>query len=203
MSQFELRTLSAQHCELRAVQGEDGEQRPPMIIGYGAVFNLRSELLGGQFVEEIAPGAFDDVLTQDVRGLFNHNPTYLLGRLPNGTLRLSVDARGLRYEIDPPDTQTVRDLVLTPLARGDMTGSSFTMRVAEDEWRQEGDLIVRTIRRISELRDVGPVAFPAYPDASAAQRSLDAWKHARDEGSSARANNERDARARELDLIGA
>lgn len=203
MSQFELRTLSAQHCELRAVQGEDGEHRPPMIIGYGAVFNLRSELLGGQFVEEIAPGAFDDVLTQDVRGLFNHNPTYLLGRLPNGTLRLSVDARGLRYEIDPPDTQTVRDLVLTPLARGDMTGSSFTMRVAEDEWRQEGDLIVRTIRRISELRDVGPVAFPAYPDATAAQRSLDAWKQARDEDPSTRANNERDARARVLDLIGA
>lgn len=203
MSQFELRTLSAQHCELRAVQGEDGEQRPPMIIGYAAVFNLRSELLGGQFVEEIAPGAFDGVLTQDVRGLFNHNPTYLLGRLPNGTLRLSVDARGLRYEIDPPDTQTVRDLVLTPLARGDMTGSSFTMRVAEDEWRQEGDLIVRTIRRISELRDVGPVAFPAYPDATAAQRSLDAWKQARDEDPSTRANNERDARARVLDLIGA
>lgn len=203
MSEFELRTLSAQHCELRAVQGEDGEQRPPMIIGYAAVFNLRSELLGGSFVEEIAPGAFDDVLTQDVRGLFNHNPTYLLGRLPNGTLRLSVDARGLRYEIDPPDTLTVRDLVLTPLARGDMTGSSFTMRVSEDEWRQEGDLVVRTIRRISELRDVGPVAFPAYPDASAAQRSLEAWKHARDEGSSARANNERDARARELHLIGA
>lgn len=203
MSQFELRTLSAQHCELRAVQGEDGEQRPPMIIGYAAVFNLRSELLGGQFVEEIAPGAFDDVLTQDVRGLFNHNPTYLLGRLPNGTLRLSVDARGLRYEIDPPDTQTVRDLVLTPLARGDMTGSSFTMRVSEDEWRQEGDLIVRTIRRISELRDVGPVAFPAYPDATAAQRSLDAWKQARDEDPSTRANNERDARARVLDLIGA
>lgn len=174
-----------------------------MIIGYGAVFNLRSELLGGQFVEEIAPGAFDGVLTQDVRGLFNHNPTYLLGRLPNGTLRLSVDARGLRYEIDPPDTQTVRDLVLTPLARGDMTGSSFTMRVAEDEWRQEGDLIVRTIRRISELRDVGPVAFPAYPDATAAQRSLDAWKQARDENPSTRANNERDARARVLDLIGA
>jgi len=203
MSQFELRTLSAQHCELRAIQGEEGETRPPMIVGYAAVFNLRSDLLGGSFVEEIAPGAFDNVLTQDVRGLFNHNPTYLLGRLPNGTLRLSVDSRGLRYEIDPPDTQTVRDLVLTPLARGDMTGSSFTMLVAEDEWRQEGDLIVRTIRRISELRDVGPVAFPAYPDASAAQRSLDAWKQARDEGSSARAHNERDARARELDLIGA
>lgn len=203
MSQLELRTLGAQQCELRAVPAEDGSSQPPMIIGYGAVFNTRSEVIGGFFVEEIAPGAFDDVIGQDVRALFNHDPNYLLGRVKSGTLRLAVDARGLRYEIDPPDTQTVRDLVLTPLARNDMTGSSFTMRVAEDEWREEGDLIVRTIRRISELRDVGPVAFPAYPDAAAAQRSLDEWKQARDEGSSARANNERAARLRELDLIGA
>jgi len=143
------------------------------------------------------------VLTQDVRALFNHNPNYLLGRTKSGTLKLSIDSRGLLYEIDPPDTQTVRDLVLTPLARGDMTGSSFTMLVAEDEWRQEGDVIVRTIHRIAEMRDVGPVAFPAYPDATAAQRSLDAWKQARDEGLPARAINERAARLRVLELLGA
>ncbi|NKF30477.1 HK97 family phage prohead protease [Pseudomonas sp. BGM005] len=203
MSHFELRTLLAQQCELRAVEPGEGDTGPPKIAGYAAVFNLRSELLGGQFVEEIAPGAFDDVLGQDVRALFNHNPNYLLGRTQSGTLRLSVDSRGLLYEIDPPDTQTVRDLVLTPLARRDMTGSSFTMLVSEDEWRQEGDVIVRTIRRISELRDVGPVAFPAYPDATAGQRSLEAWKQQRDEGKPARAINERDARLRELEILGA
>jgi len=203
MSQFELRTLSAQQCELRAVERDDGSNAPPMIVGYAAVFGMRSDVIGGSFVEEIAPGAFDDVLQQDVRGLFNHNPNYLLGRTKSGTLRLSVDSRGLRYEIDPPDTQTVRDLVLTPLARRDMSGSSFTMRVIEDEWREEGDLIVRTIKRIAELRDVGPVAFPAYPDATAAQRSLDAWKQTRDEAGPARAINERAARLRDLDLLGA
>lgn len=203
MSDFELRMLPAQQCELRAVPLADGAEGLPKIAGYAAVFNLRSELLGGVFVEEIAPGAFDDVLGQDVRGLFNHNPTYLLGRTTSGTMRLTVDSRGLAYEIDPPDTQTVRDLVLTPLKRGDMTGSSFTMRVAEDEWREEGDVIVRTIKRIAELRDVGPVAFPAYPDATAAQRSLDAWKQAREEALPARALNERAARQRLLDMTSA
>lgn len=164
---------------------------------------MRSDLLGGSFIEEIAPGAFDGVMTQDVRALFNHNPNYLLGRTKSGTLKLSLDSRGLHYEIDLPDTQTVRDLVMTPLMRGDMTGSSFTMLVAEDEWRQEGDVIVRTIRRISELRDVGPVAFPAYPDATAGQRSMDAWKQQRDEAKPGRAINERDARLRELEILGA
>lgn len=202
MSEFEQRMLQAQHCELRAVQS-DGQEGVPRIAGYAAVFNQRSDLLGGSFVEIIAPGAFDDVLSQDTRALFNHDPTYLLGRTASGTLRLTVDARGLAYEIDTPNTQTIRDLVVEPLRRGDMSGSSFAMRVAKggDTWHEEKDgLIVRTIFKIAELRDVGPVAFPAYPDSSAAQRSLTAWKQAQHEGDEARARFERDARERLLDL---
>lgn len=202
MSEFEQRMLQAQHCELRAVQSE-GQGGAPKIAGYAAVFNQRSDLLGGSFVEIIAPGAFDDVLGQDVRGLFNHDPNYLLGRTASGTLRLTVDERGMAYEIDTPDTQTIRDLVVEPLRRGDMSGSSFAMRVAPggDSWHEEKDgLIVRTIFKIAELRDVGPVSFPAYPDSSAAQRSLTAWKQAQTEGDEARANFERDARERLLDL---
>lgn len=202
MSEFEKRMLQAQHCELRAVQSDD-QAGAPKIAGYAAVFNQRSDLLGGTFVEIIAPGAFDDVLNQDTRALFNHDPTYLLGRTASGTLRLSVDERGLAYEIDTPNTQTIRDLVVEPLRRGDMSGSSFAMRVAKggDTWHEEKDgLIVRTIFKIAELRDVGPVAFPAYPDSSAAQRSLTAWKQAKTEGDEARANFEREARERLLDL---
>ncbi|MBF8694909.1 HK97 family phage prohead protease [Pseudomonas fulva] len=203
MSEFEQRMLQAQHCELRAVSTEGGEGAP-VITGYAAVFNQRSDLLaGGSFVEIIAPGAFDDVLAQDTRALFNHDPTYLLGRTASGTLRLAVDERGLSYEIDTPNTQTIRDLVVEPLRRGDMSGSSFAMRVAKggDSWHEEKDgLIVRTIYKIAELRDVGPVAFPAYPDSSAAQRSLTAWKQAQTEGDEARAQFERGARERLLFL---
>lgn len=204
MSEFEKRMLPAQHCELRAVPAEEGgdQNASPRIAGYGAVFNQRSDLLGGFFVELIAPSAFDDVLGQDVRGLFNHDPNYLLGRTVSGTLRLSVDQRGLAYEIDTPNTQTIRDLVVEPLKRGDMSGSSFAMRVAPggDTWHEEDGVVVRTIYKIAELRDVGPVSFPAYPDSSAAQRSLDAWKQAKKEGLEGRAQFERDARERLLDL---
>lgn len=202
MSEFEQRMLQAQHCELRAVQ-PDGQEGAPRIVGYAAVFNQRSDTLGGMFVEIIAPGAFDEVLTQDTRALFNHDPNYLLGRTASGTLRLTVDERGLAYEIDTPNTATIRDLVVEPLRRGDMSGSSFAMRVAKggDSWHEEKDgLIVRTIYKIAELRDVGPVAFPAYPDSSAAQRSLNAWKQAQTEGVEARAQFERDARERLLFL---
>ncbi|MCP1652750.1 HK97 family phage prohead protease [Pseudomonas nitroreducens] len=201
MHEIERRTLPAQLCELRSLAENEGAT--PRIGGYAAVFATRSDVIYGAFVEEIAPGAFDDVIGQDVRGLFNHDPNFLLGRTVSGTLRLNLDPRGLAYEIDPPPTQTIRDLVLTPLARGDMTGSSFGFRVAEggDTWREEDGVVIRTIYRLAELRDVGPVAFPAYPSAGAAQRSLDAWKQARDEGLHLRAIHQRGARERFLELL--
>jgi len=159
-------------AEVRA-QNQDGD-KPALISGYGAVFNERSENLGG-FREIIVAGAFDDVLEQDVRGLFNHDPNYVLGRTTAGTLSLSVDERGLKYDITPPDTQTVRDLVLTPMERGDITQSSFTFIVARDgeHWYEDDEgVIIREIRKFSRLLDVSPVSIPAYPDTTAASRGL-------------------------------
>lgn len=201
MSNIEKRTLQGQPCELRSSEGGTGT---PTIFGYGAVFNTRSNVLFGTFVEEIAPGAFDGVMDNDVRALFNHDPNFVLGRTRSKTLQLALDPRGLAYTITPPDTQTVRDLVLSPMARGDVTGSSFRFIVAKDgdEWRQEGELVVRTIHKFAELLDVSPVTYPAYDESSAAQRSLDAWRQqAQDESLHVRAINERRARERFLDLL--
>ena len=202
MKDLEMRTLGNQPCELRT--SGDGETERPQIAGYAAVFNTRSALLFGTFVEEIAPGAFDDVMGDDVRALFNHDPNFVLGRTRSNTLRLEIDSRGLAYTIDPPETQTVRDLVLTPLKRGDVTGSSFGFRVAPDgdEWRREGEIIVRTIHKLAELRDVSPVTYPAYGDSHAAQRSLESWKKMAEsvQDLAAKAIHERRARERFLEL---
>lgn len=198
MSQAEKRALL---CEVRAEESEEGQ--PARIVGHGAVFNKRSDMIMGMFREEIAPGAFDDVLQDDVRALFNHDPSFILGRTRSKTLELSVDSNGLRYDISPPDTQTVRDMVLAPLMRGDITGSSFAFHVAPDgdEWREDEDgTIIRTINRFSRLLDVSPVTYPAYPDAGAAKRSLEA-RCEEVRGLAQRAINQRSARARFLELI--
>lgn len=161
---------------VRMEPGSDGE--PTKIIGYAAKFNTRSNNLGG-FVEVIAPGAFDDVLTDDVRGLFNHDRNMILGRTKSGTLTLAVDDIGLRYEISAPDNQTVRDLVLAPIARGDVDQSSFAFHLPSDGYRWDEDdqgVYVRTITRLSRLIDVSPVTYPAYNDTEASARTLDEAK---------------------------
>ena len=164
---FERRSFSLD--EIRIAKNENGT---PVIVGHAAVFNQLSGDLGG-FREQIAPGAFADALTDDVRALFNHNPDYVLGRNVAKTLRMSEDARGLAIEIDPPDTQVARDLMVS-MARGDITQMSFgfTVRPNGQNWAKDED--GKTIRTLTKLRlfDVSPVTYPAYPQTDVAVRSF-------------------------------
>ena len=153
----------------------------PKITGYAAVFGKWSEDLGG-FKERIQAGAFRKAISKsDVRGLFNHDSNFVLGRQSNGTLTIKEDKNGLWMEIDPPDTQIIRDLVLAPIKRGDITQQSFGFIVKEDKWdnlhgEKKDQPATRTIVEVDELFDVSPVTFPAYPDTSVALRSMDKAK---------------------------
>jgi hypothetical protein len=96
----------------------------------------------------------------------------ILGRTKSGTMRLSLDAHGLRYEIDVPDTQVGRDLV-TSMKRGDIDGSSFAFACKKDAWENDeaSGTMLRTVLK-ADLFDCSPVVYPAYPDASSAVRSM-------------------------------
>lgn len=165
ISSAERRTFAG---EVRA--SSDGKK---MIVGYAAVFNTPTELLRGKLLEEIAPGAFDDVLDDDVRALFNHSPNMVLGRNKAGTLRLFVDEIGLRYEIDVPNTTVGTDL-LESIDRGDVSQSSFGFIIEDQEFRVlEDGRKMRTIKKLAELLDVSPVTFPAYETTEATARSIE------------------------------
>jgi HK97 family phage prohead protease len=154
--------------ELRAAK--DGKRT---ISGHAAVFNKDSEPMYG-FVERVAAGAFTKSIKEDdVRALFNHDPNLILGRNTAGTLRLSEDETGLAVEIDPPDTQTARDLLVS-LERGDISQMSFGFYTRKDEWTydQKTGTTTRTLLDC-QLFDVSPVTFPAYPDTDVSVRSLE------------------------------
>lgn len=151
----------------------EGDGPATKISGYGAVFDSESEDLGW-FRETIDPHAFDNVMASnpDVRALWNHDSNIVLGRTTAGTLRLAIDARGLSYQIDPPDTQAARDLIVS-MRRKDVTQSSFGFIVKRDQWTDEEDgSISRRILEIEELFDVSPVTFPAYSSSAAQLSSL-------------------------------
>lgn len=172
--QLETRYLPAE--ELRVVTADD---KRPRIVGYGIVFNVKSELIsdgGRRFREIIAPESVVDVLAPgaDIRALVNHDRDKVLGRTKPGTLRYQIDDHGVRVDIDPPDTSYARDAVES-IRRGDMSGMSFEFRVAKDgySWTKDSDGVpLGTVQRMEVLREFSVVTFPAYPATSAAIRSL-------------------------------
>ena len=142
--------------------------------GYAATFNTTSVDLGG-FLELIMPGAFDSVMQDDCRCLFNHKDDAILGRSSADTLELLADDFGLKFRCDMPDTQMGRD-VARSIRRRDITGASFSFTLLPDdqEWDFDLPIPIRSIRRVNRLFDVGPVTFPAYESTTVDMRSFTA-----------------------------
>lgn len=146
----------------------------PQLTGYAAVFDKPSGDLGG-FVEYVKPGAFKRSLADancDPLALVSHVPHLVLGRRSAGTLRLHEDARGLAFQIDLPDTQTARDLLVN-VERGDIRGCSFAFTTPSggDKWEVRGGQVVRELRDVT-LHEITICANPAYSDTSVAKRTF-------------------------------
>lgn len=146
-----------------------------VVTGYAAVFAPSlSEDLGG-FREQVDRRAFDRSLMsgKDIRALVDHDSAKVLGRTSINTLRLSVDDHGLKVEIDLPNTTYAAD-VRALLERGDVSQMSFgfLLNPNGDRWERSADgSRLRTLLDV-DLIEVSLVSIPAYPDTSAAVRSL-------------------------------
>lgn len=143
------------------------------LVGYGAVFDSPSQDLGG-FVEIIKPGAFSRSLNnpEKILALYDHDTRSILGKVESGTLKLSEDNKGLRYEIDLPDTTVGRDLGVL-VERGDVSGASFAFTVPKggDRWYESDGKAHRELVDIN-LHEITITADPAYLDTSVAKRSM-------------------------------
>lgn len=152
----------------------EGDAEAFVVEGYAALFNSPTGIYSWM-EEEIMPGAFDEVLQDDVRCLFNHDPNQLLGRTAAKTLEIWVDEKGLKYRYTSPDRQYAKDLA-DCIRTGDVSQSSFAFTIKTANWiEREGLPDLRQITKIAKLYDVSPVTYPAYADTTVAQRSHDAF----------------------------
>ncbi len=139
------------------------------LVGYAATFGHEARI--SDWRESIAPGAFRASLatSADILALVDHDPTRVLARTKSGTLRLSEDERGLRFELDVPETGAGRD-VLALAARGDLGGMSFGFTVEPGGEHWTGDK--RELRSV-RLHEVSVIqSFPAYSGTTVQARSL-------------------------------
>jgi HK97 family phage prohead protease len=143
--------------------------------GYAAIFDSPSEPL--PFIERIKRGAFNRSLKQarnDIKLLWNHDTSAVLGSTRAGTLKLVEDNRGLKVTATLPHTTMGRDAAIL-LKRGDVDSMSFGFSVPAggDSWNDDGS--ERTLKSV-RLHEVSIVAFPAYTSTAGTTsvRGLDA-----------------------------
>ena len=147
------------------IEVREADSDDMVLEGYAAVFNSETDL--GHFREVIKPGAFDDVMSNDVRALINHDPNLILGRTENGTLELSTDERGLKYRVKLGNQQYAKDFYES-VKRGDISQSSFAFTIKDQSWNEERT--VRSVDKVRQLLDVSPVTYPAYAAATVQAR---------------------------------
>jgi uncharacterized protein len=157
--------------DITNLQTRDGTGSEPVVIsGYAAVFNSKTSI-GDFFEEVIAPGAFARTISEngDIRALFNHNWDHVLGRTRNGTLKVEEDNRGLKFEVELPNTSLARDLAES-MRRGDINQCSFGFWATGEAWDYSVEPAVRTLNEI-ELYEISVVSIPAYEDTEVSLRS--------------------------------
>lgn len=169
--------------EYRAYNGDntsinvDAESR--RVEGYAVLFNTESRNMG--FVEIIHPEAITEetLKNSDVLCKFNHDSSKVLARsrYGKGSLKLTLDSRGLKYSFDAPKT-SLGDELLEYLTRGDVCNSSFAFYMDDTDpsackWSKRGDKIYKDVYRIDVLTDVSPVFTPAYAETTCSKRFLD------------------------------
>lgn len=154
----------------------EGDNQDMFIEGYFAVFNQETELWPGAY-EELAPGCFDETLSNDIRGLINHDTTLVLGRNKSGTLELKTDSRGLwgRIKVNPNDSDAVN--LYERVKRGDVDQCSFGFNILEEsvDFRDDGT-VKWTIEKV-DLHEVSVCTFPAYEETGVQARKAEVTQH--------------------------
>lgn len=166
--------------EIRNIGNISSSDENRKVEGYALVFDSESEDLG--FFETISPEAINEetLIKSDVMCLLDHDKTRGIlarSRYGKGSLKLSIDNVGLKYEFDAPKT-SLGDELLEMLRRGDINQSSFAFTVAQggDKWEKRDDKYYRTITKIDRLYDVSPVYQPAYSSTTVGCRSYEEYK---------------------------
>lgn len=148
------------------------------ISGYGILFESESVDMG--FVEVIKRGAVtqEQLDNSDIFIYFNHNDNEVLARSINGegSVNLTVDEIGVKYEFEAPNTQR-GDELLEHIKRGELFGSSFGFTLPIDgsgeRWEKRDGKYYRTITKIDRVWEISPVFSPAYPNTSCQNRNTD------------------------------
>ena len=173
----EIRTVDCQLAVREAPEGQEGESRT--IAGTAVVFNAESEVLddwGERFREVILPEActMEFLNSQDVKANMLHERDLTVARANRGvgTLRLSVDEKGVNFEFEAPRCD-IGDRCLEMVRRGDYSGCSFEFIPKDYDVIREGNEVKIVHRSFEWLGAITIGMDPAYRQTSVNAREME------------------------------
>lgn len=149
-----------------------------IVEGYFIKFNSETNLFDDIYEEIDARSIINSLEKNDIRGLFNHDTSLVLGRTGNKTLILKADDVGLfgSIEINKEDPGAMG--AYARIKRGDVAGCSFGFYPLKEDMENRSDGGKKFIIRDMDLFEVSPCVFPAYPqtEISARKQDIEAMK---------------------------
>ena len=161
-------------AEIRAEAPPADGEKALILSGRPVVYESPTEIhdIGGSYIEIIKRGALDGADIGDVRLLVGHDASRIpLARTPR-TMSLEVDADGLTFRAQLPDTEAGRE-AYQAVERGDIRGFSFAFTVPDDGDEYDPKTNTRTIKRIAKIYECTLTAFPAYESTTVSAESRD------------------------------
>lgn len=146
------------------------DEQNPKIRGYFVVWDQEAPF-DSMMSESIDRHALDNTIHGDIRALWNHDTSKVMGRTTNGTLQLSIDDYGLFGEIDvnPKDSEAMNNFY--KVERGDVDQCSFGFNILRQEPITREDGGTHWVVKEVELFEVSPCTFPFYETTSISARS--------------------------------
>ena len=179
----EIRSAQGGYFQPRLRETPEGEGSGRTIEGYAIVFDVESRMLvdyWDDYREIIESGAITEreLAQMDIKMTMWHNREKLLARSNKGvgTLKLSVDDIGVKYEFEAPNTSDGNN-ALELVKRGDMSGSSFTYWSDESSavnyTKNEDDVLIRHVKKIGMVYELTIASDPAYTQTSVTAREIE------------------------------
>lgn len=160
--------------EIRAEAPPADGEKALILSGRPVVYESPTQIndIGGSYIEIITRGALDGADIGDVRLLVGHDATRIpLARTPR-TMSLEVDADGLTFRAQLPDTEAGRE-AYQAVERGDIRGLSFAFTVPDGGDEYDPQTNTRRINRIAKVYECTLTAFPAYESTTVSAESRD------------------------------
>ena len=141
---------------------KDSEKK--VIQGYAVVFDSWTDIRdrwGDTWRECISRGAFkESIKNNKVLALYNHDFNNILAR-KDVNMNLFEDDKGLKFEIDLPNTSQANDLYEL-IDRGIVNQCSFAGVVKSETWDRDSDCNISSVINEIDLIEITITPIPAY-----------------------------------------